>query len=55
MDQDSDEEVLSDDTGYVNSSEHDTDHAEKFVPSPEIHWTAVLNIAWSSATIQQVL
>jgi len=37
MDQDSDEEVLPDDTGYVNSSEHDTDHAEKFVPSPEIH------------------
>ena len=37
MDQDSDEEVLSDDTGYASdSSEHDTDHAEKFVPSPEI-------------------
>ena len=28
MDQDSDEEVLSDDIGYVsNLSEHDTDHA----------------------------
>ncbi|KYN43896.1 hypothetical protein ALC56_01631 [Trachymyrmex septentrionalis] len=37
MDQDSDEEVLSDDTGYVSDlSEHDTNHAEKFVPSPEI-------------------
>ena len=37
MDQDSNEEVLSDDTGYTsNLSEHDTDHAEKFVPSPEI-------------------
>ena len=37
MDQDSDEEVLSDDIGYVSDfSERDTDHAEKFVPSPEI-------------------
>ena len=37
MDQDSDEEVLSDDTGYVsNLSEHNADHSEKFVPSPEI-------------------
>ena len=37
MDQDFDKEVLSDDTGYVSDlSEHDTDHTEKFVPSPEI-------------------
>ena len=37
MDQDSDEEVLSDDTGCVSDlSEHDTDLAEKFVSSPEI-------------------
>ena len=37
MDQDSDEEVLSDDIDYVSDlSERDTDHAEKFVPSPEI-------------------
>jgi len=33
----SDEEVLSDDTGFANDlSEYDTDHVEKFVPSPEI-------------------
>jgi len=33
----SDEEVLSDDTGFASdSSEYDTDRAEKFVPSPEI-------------------
>ena len=37
MDQNSDEEVLFDDTGYAtDSSEHDTNHAEKFVLSPEI-------------------
>ena len=37
MDQDSDEEVLSDDTGCVSDlNELDTDHAEKFVSSPEI-------------------
>ncbi|KYN42708.1 hypothetical protein ALC56_02867 [Trachymyrmex septentrionalis] len=37
MDQDSDEKVLSDDIGYASDlSEHNTDHAEKFVPSPEI-------------------
>ena len=37
MDQDSDEEVLSDDTGCVSDlNEYDTDHAEKFVSSPEI-------------------
>ena len=37
MDQDSYKEVLSDDTSYAtDSSKHDTDHAEKFVPSLEI-------------------
>ncbi|KYN33870.1 hypothetical protein ALC56_11842 [Trachymyrmex septentrionalis] len=42
MDQDSDEKVLSDDTGYVSDcgvsdlNEHDTDYAENFVPSTEI-------------------
>ncbi|KYN35823.1 NADH-ubiquinone oxidoreductase chain 5 [Trachymyrmex septentrionalis] len=37
MNQDSDEEVLSDDTGCVSDlNELDTDHAEKFVSSPEI-------------------
>ena len=34
---DEEEEMLSNDTGYVSDlSVHDTDHAEKFVPSPEI-------------------
>ena len=38
MDQDSDEEVLSDDTSYASDlSEHAMGHTEKFVPSPEIH------------------
>ncbi|KYN10211.1 hypothetical protein ALC57_17664 [Trachymyrmex cornetzi] len=37
MDQDSDKEVLSDDTGFASdSSEYDTNRVEKFVPSPEI-------------------
>ncbi|KYN27932.1 hypothetical protein ALC57_02658 [Trachymyrmex cornetzi] len=37
MDQDSDEEVLSDDTGFASdASEYDTDLEEKFVSSPEI-------------------
>ncbi|KYN43243.1 hypothetical protein ALC56_02305 [Trachymyrmex septentrionalis] len=37
MDQDSYKEVLSDDTSYAtDSSKHDTDHTEKFVPSLEI-------------------
>jgi len=41
------EEVLSDDTGCASdSSEHDTDHAEKFVPSSEIRaLNAILNTA----------
>ena len=33
---DDSKEVLSNDTDYASSNEHDTDHAEKFVPSPEI-------------------
>jgi len=37
MNQDSDEEMLSDDTDYASDlSEHDTNHAEKFVPFSEI-------------------
>ena len=41
------EEVLSDDTGYASdSSKHDTDHAEKFVPSSEIRaLNTILNTA----------
>ncbi|KYN12388.1 hypothetical protein ALC57_15436 [Trachymyrmex cornetzi] len=35
MNEDSDEEVLPDDTGFA--SEYDTDRVEKFIPSPEIH------------------
>ena len=38
MDQDSDEDMLSDDTGYASDlSEDNIDRREKFVLSPEIH------------------
>jgi len=36
MNQDFDEEVLSDDTGYASDMRYDMDHVEKFVLSPEI-------------------
>ena len=37
MDQDSDEEILSNDADYASDlSEHDTDYAEKFVPFSKI-------------------
>ena len=60
MDQDSDEEVLSDNIGYVSDlSEHDTDHTEKFVSLQksargEIHGTVIRVSDWSLLARQKV-